>query len=316
MLAPDAALNFARPVPADGYAWWYLDALSDDGEHGLVIIAFIGSVFSPYYAYARRRGPTNPEHYCAINVALKSRRQQRWAMTERGAARLARSDEVLVIGPSALHATADSLRIDIDEVCAPLPFRLRGRVEVQGIGPGLGPYALDGDAAHLWQPIAPTARVTVDFTQPGARWSGHGYLDTNRGQLPLERSFRGWHWSRMRLPDGSGRLLYDVDALDGRGALLALDIDRDGVARHGDAPPPRVLAKSRWGIERVTRAAPDTQVDVLDTLEDAPFYARSTLRTTVAGVPSEAVHESLSLRRFVAPWVQFMLPFRMPRSPW
>jgi carotenoid 1,2-hydratase len=35
-------------VAPGGYAWWYLDALSDDGRHGLVVIAFIGSVFSPY----------------------------------------------------------------------------------------------------------------------------------------------------------------------------------------------------------------------------------------------------------------------------
>ena len=215
-----------------------------------------------------------------------------------------------------MHSTGDSLRIDIDEMCAPLPFRLRGHVEVRGVGPGLGPYALDGDALHLWQPIAPMARVTVDFSEPGTRWSGHGYLDTNRGCVPLERSFRGWHWSRMRLPDGRGRLLYDVDALDGRGAGLALDIDRHGEAQQTDMPPPRELPSSRWGIERITRAAPDASVEVVNTLEDAPFYARSTLRTRHAGVVSEAVHESLSLRRFVAPWVQFMLPFRMPRSPW
>ncbi len=36
---------------AGGYAWWYVDALSDDGRHGLTLIAFIGSVFSPYYAW-------------------------------------------------------------------------------------------------------------------------------------------------------------------------------------------------------------------------------------------------------------------------
>ena len=48
-----AALRFDTPVPDGGYAWWYLDALSDDGRHGLTVIAFIGSVFSPYYAWAR-----------------------------------------------------------------------------------------------------------------------------------------------------------------------------------------------------------------------------------------------------------------------
>ena len=41
--------RFDAPVPAGGYSWWYVDALSDDGRHGLTIIAFLGSVFSPYY---------------------------------------------------------------------------------------------------------------------------------------------------------------------------------------------------------------------------------------------------------------------------
>jgi carotenoid 1,2-hydratase len=32
------------------------------------------------------------------------------------------------------------------------------------------------------------------------------------------------------------------------------------------------------------------------------------------GTPAQAVHESLSLDRFRAPWVQAMLPFRVPRA--
>ncbi len=76
-------------VPHGGYAWWYLDALSDDGAHGLTIIAFIGSVFSPYYAWARRHGPADPANHCALNVALYGPRGKRWCMTERGAGRSA-----------------------------------------------------------------------------------------------------------------------------------------------------------------------------------------------------------------------------------
>ena len=47
----------------NGYAWWYVDALSDDGAHGITLIAFIGSVFSPWYAWARRRGPADPQNH-------------------------------------------------------------------------------------------------------------------------------------------------------------------------------------------------------------------------------------------------------------
>jgi carotenoid 1,2-hydratase len=50
------------------------------------------------------------------------------------------------------------------------------------------------------------------------------------------------------------------------------------------------------------------------TAEDAPFYARSLLDSKLLGEPVSAVHESLSLDRFNARWVQLLLPFRMPRS--
>jgi carotenoid 1,2-hydratase len=50
----------------------------------------------------------------------------------------------------------------------------------------------------------------------------------------------------------------------------------------------------------------------LRTVEDTPFYARSLL-TDGASSPAHVVHESLSLERFRSPWVQSMLPFRMPR---
>ena len=56
----DAGSRFDQPVPHNGYAWWYVDGLSDDGRYGLTVIAFIGSVFSPYYARARRRGDGRP----------------------------------------------------------------------------------------------------------------------------------------------------------------------------------------------------------------------------------------------------------------
>ena len=63
----DGGPRFDEPVVPGGYAWWYLDALSDDGQHGLAIIIFLGSVFSPYYAWSGRRDPLN---HCAVNVAL------------------------------------------------------------------------------------------------------------------------------------------------------------------------------------------------------------------------------------------------------
>ena len=65
-----SAADFKAVVPQYGYRWWYIDAFSDDYQYGLTIIAFIGSVFSPYYAWSRARGHGDPYNHCALNVSL------------------------------------------------------------------------------------------------------------------------------------------------------------------------------------------------------------------------------------------------------
>ena len=80
----DGGPRFDQTLGPNAYQWWYVDALSDDGQYGITIIALIGSVFSPYYAWARRRGPADPEQFCALNVALYGKDRRAWAMTERG----------------------------------------------------------------------------------------------------------------------------------------------------------------------------------------------------------------------------------------
>ena len=101
----DGGPRFDQVVPPSGYLWWYVDAISDDGEYGLSIIAFVGSVFSPYYALARSRtgGLADPENHCALNVALYGKGGKRWTMTERGRTHTTRNAQHFQIGPSSLH---------------------------------------------------------------------------------------------------------------------------------------------------------------------------------------------------------------------
>ena len=49
---------FDQEVAPGGYAWWYVDAISDDRQHGLTVIAFIGSVFSPILCLGWTAGST------------------------------------------------------------------------------------------------------------------------------------------------------------------------------------------------------------------------------------------------------------------
>ncbi len=291
-----------------GYVWWYVDALSDDGRHGLTIIAFIGSVFSPYYVWDARQ---DPFAHCAINVVLYGA-DKRFAMTERNARSLARDATSIAIGPSSLQWDGSVLTIHLDERSAPIPRALRGTVRVRPQAITAQPFTLDSQGLHRWWPMAPSCEVEAAFTAPDLAWRGSGYLDTNDGDGRLEDAFTDWTWCRASMKRGSA-ILYDVRRKDGSGQNLTLRFDGDGRRREMPAPLAAALPRtSFWKMPRATRSD-DGQARVVETFEDTPFYARSLLASTLDGEQVRPVHESLSLGRFRHPAVQFMLPFRMPR---
>lgn len=300
-------------VTRNGYAWWYLDAFSDDGENGLTLIAFIGSVFSPYYAWARRGGPIDPLEHCAFNVALYGKTHGLWSMTERSRSAVRRSQASLTIGPSSIENDARGLAIQVNESTFPRPGRIAGRVRVVPEVSIDDSYALDEAGKHVWQPLAPRARVEVALDRPRVRWSGIGYVDTNAGDEPIEDAFSDWQWSRAHLSDGSTAVNYDVARRQGSALRLALKFDADGAVRNFEPPPAVEVGRTGWRLDRSARSERRDCTSVLRTLEDAPFYARSILATQLLGARAMVMHERLALDRFRSPWVQCLLPFRMPR---
>ncbi len=290
--------------------------MSADGRNGLTIIAFVGSVFSPWYGWS---GRGRPDDHCALNAAFYGPDCDRWTMTERGEGKVERDAANLQIGPSALSWDGDDLIIRIDEITAPvppmpmLPAKLKGTVRVSPTAINDQAFSIDGEGRHMWRPIAPRARISVTLDEPSVSWTGEGYLDTNAGAEPLEDAFEVWDWSRAHLKDDSA-VLYDLKKKDGSALSLALRFDRHGRPEPVQPPPHAGLPKTIWGMERHTRADADQPVEVAHTWEDTPFYSRSAIRTHLFGEPCEAIHESLSLGRLRSPFVKAMLPFRMPRS--
>ena len=94
--------RFDAPIEPGGYSWWYIDAISADGRHGLTIIAFLGSVFSPYY---KASGRGNPLDHCSLNVALYGP-THRWVMHERPCEDVTRDARNLQIGRALCAGTA------------------------------------------------------------------------------------------------------------------------------------------------------------------------------------------------------------------
>ncbi|MCB1743029.1 MAG: carotenoid 1,2-hydratase, partial [Gammaproteobacteria bacterium] len=306
--------DFDRPVPDNGYAWWYLDAISDCGDNALTVIGFIGSVFSPFYARARKVASSDPREYSAMNVVLYGRGGHRWTLTERGRAQLQRSATHLAIGPSSMQWEGDALTVEIAETTCPLPRAVRGQLKLYPTGLAERTLSLDEHGRHQWRPIAPIARVEVELRSPVLRWTGSAYLDSNWGEQPLEQAFARWSWSRS-VHGSRTALFYDVETVTRQQITHALLAHPDGHLE--SIPPPETiqLPRSIWRMPRPQRSEAANQTAVLRTLEDAPFYSRSRIRTRVDGLDGDGIHESLSLARFDSTWVQLMLPYRMPRAP-
>jgi carotenoid 1,2-hydratase len=234
-------------------------------------------------------------------------------MTERDATAVTRHEHQLSIGPSCVTWDGETLQIDVDEKTSPWPQTLRGEIRVTPTVRHATAYPLDAAARHLWWPIAPLARVSVAFDAPNLNWQGSAYLDANQGLAPLETDFESWNWSRSHGTTRT-RVLYDtISAAGSDNRSWSLEFDADGSVHTRSSPSLRPMARTAWGIDRHTPCDLGMEPAVIETLESAPFYARSIIETTLDGQRLEAFHESVSLRRFEKRWVQMLLPVRLPR---
>ncbi|WP_277882907.1 carotenoid 1,2-hydratase [Pontivivens ytuae] len=285
-----------------------MDGLSDCGRYGISIIAFIGSVFSPWYRWAGRRDPAN---HCCINVATYGA-GGRWTMTERGRSALDLEEDSIAVGPSHLRWTGDHLEISVDERATPYGTRMRGTIRLHPTALTDAEVVLTPEGTHVWRPFAPTARIEVDWRSGGVNWSGHGYFDANFGTRALEDDFSYWTWGRFPHGDGSVAF-YDADRRDGTSLETALAFGPDGNVARTEAPPKTRLRRSLWTVRRETRCDPGATPRQVQAMLDAPFYTRSAVETVVDGETVTGVHEALDLRRFASPLLKPMLAVRVPR---
>ena len=207
----------------------------------------------------------------------------------------------------------DALIVEFNERSAPLPWRVKGRIRLKPSALCHFVTSLDAKERHRWGPIAPCARIDVQLEQPGVSWSGPAYMDSNEGDEAIENAFVDWDWSRARLHDGSTAVIYDVRPSIGPGRVIAQRFAPDGTTSAFEPPARQRLPSSKWLVARSIRTEQGPPARVLETLEDTPFYVRSTLASGLLGEQVISIHESLSIPRLVSLPVRLMLPWRMPR---
>jgi len=294
-----------------------VDGISDCRRYGVTVIAFVGSVFSPYYHFAGRKDPEN--HVC-INVALYSVDGHRWAMTERSRKALARDADFFRVGASELRWDGDALTIHFNEMSLPRPpaqwraIPINGEIRLKPIITNERSFDLDLARRHQWRPIAPLAEISLasDHYQDGG-WRGEGYLDSNSGTEPLEDGFERWDWARGASSNGDGIVLYNALCRDGTEKRMGLRFNPAGGHQEFDPPASHPLKRGFWGVKRRIPCDDNSAPSTLLPLEDSPFYTRSMVENHLGGERLVMMHETFSGKRLSSNFVRLMLPVRMPR---
>lgn len=281
------------------------------------MIAFVGSVFSPYYHWAGRK---DPENHVAFNVALYGPSGHAWAMTERSVRHLHRNRSSLAIGASVTRFDGAEFVISFDEMFLPwprqrlLPERMRGEIRLRPDFLANHSYRLAEAGLHAWQPVAPGGRVSLSCEAlPGGGWEGDGYHDMNFGTRALELDFHGWDWARGKTQDGRTVVLYDAILAMGKNHRFGLVYSASGEHMAFHPPQRQTLKRGFWGVGGGIACDEAAKPVLRNRLEDTPFYRRSLVDTTMFGDRLTMMHETLDCRRLASPLVRLMLPFRMPR---
>ena len=266
---------------------------------------------------ARRRGRGDPQHHCALNVALYGAGGHRWAMTERGRGSLQprpppRSPSARARSPGTASALAGPHRRGDGPppVAAPRhgppPPRRRHRARAS---------TLDGRGRHRWWPIAPLARVEVALERrPCAGPAPATSTPTAATSRWRRASPAGTGAARPLAPEAPPSST-TCERRDGSGSPSPCAADPAGTRRASSTPPPRAALPphAAGGCRRRTRAMPATAPP-----SRRPWRTpRSTPARCSHAPPGRARHgrarEPLP-RPLPRPLVQLMLPFRMPRA--
>jgi carotenoid 1,2-hydratase len=310
------------------YRWWYFDAVDARAETALVVIFFVGSVFSPYYASRLARGEApSPADHAAVNVALYRRgARPLWVFSEYSRSRLEVGRRGVRVAQSWFERREDgSIEIVVNDLQCALrkPVRAEIRVEPRADRLAASDVRL-GSEAHGWRCHVPRAVVRARFDSPSLAFEGAGYHDENWGSEPPGQALSSWSWGRVHQPTGT-RVFFDAVARKGARTHLALRGDGAAHEERRDAsafrasirdyllPLPKTLDAGRGSDGRRVVVTPTWG------LEHSPFYHRALARFAPEGssVPEDAAPvgmiEHVDFRRFENPVVKRMIALRIAR---
>ncbi|MCP3103712.1 carotenoid 1,2-hydratase [Myxococcus sp. K15C18031901] len=292
----------ALPDEAGAYRWFYADVTA--GPFSAVCIFMLGSLFSPRYSVAARRGGLPLEH-SAVNFALYHEGVRRlWVLSEYPRAEL-ESPGRLRIGRSTLtYGESGTVCMEVEDWTAPWGRPVSARLTLEPLTPMGEVVRLMPGLPHYWQALAPRSRARLEVPSLGVTADGLGYHDTNHGDELLGERLAGWHWSRTHRQDAT---VVDYHLPDGVGPLRVTARANGVRCERGAEVETRPTNFTGWGLRVPTRLhAGNTVVGQARLLESSPFYARLEARHGAL----DAMGEVADFRRFHSPLIRWMAHFR------
>jgi carotenoid 1,2-hydratase len=309
------------------YEWWYADALSDDGEWGVVLILFRGMPMSPTYL----ANPTKPEGGYALSVYHRGVRIGFAFGSEDATNGVVNEDRCDVeLGPHHARSLAPTDGAYSMAIHAPGDGRWRAvHAEIVMHDGWAAPSDEAFTADHGWVLAAPRGKASVrirlgegERTIVDHRFSAWAYHDHNMGVRAMAADFRDWYWGRVHAEDRSFVYLatpratvpfHWVGEVDTDGVVhawrdVAIRYERPFVSFMGLFHHRRIIlyGVDRHGARRTLECLNERAC------EDGPFYQRYVSRWSVDGVSVGAgMSEYMDVRRLSAPWIRpfLRLPF-------
>lgn len=313
--------NVCHALDGSGaYEWWYVDALSDDGQWGVVFIVFRGMPMSPSYL----RNPEDMNAGCAVSIYHRGTRIA-FSFTEQPLTQ-ASYDELRV----DVHMKGASLSIDEQGVLhavAHVPCDADGRsieLHITGaVSHGHGTACVGSDLdLHAWILAQPRMRASIDLAlyenrAPVVREhiDALAYHDHNMGRRAMHEDFCDWYWGRVHTNDSTIVFLstpnscdavqhvYEVDA---HGTVSPWsDISFDYQAR---AVSTMGLVCSKNIVMRGVSLKHGPQlVECRNTVtcEDSPFYQRYVSEWVINGSSvALGMSEYMNVARMNSSWIR------------